>query len=201
MKKSILTDLQTELVSFSKVWSYEPNKVIPDWDGTYCEVISKKNRKYIRPTDKSYDFTFEILPNNPLGLRLDSIGIYIIYDEISCVYVGLTDGKIKQRFDAHISKLTAKHKHHHPKKWREYVKIRYEKKGEKFYDLEEFKIGFYKLSQFFKYLEGQNNKALVEDMETLVYYGLRLNNKDRFLNHVPSIGNKKCRNKWKQFFG
>jgi len=200
MKKSILTDLQTELVSFSKVWSYKPNKVIPDWDGTYCEVISGK-QKYIRPTDKSYDFTFELLPNNPLGLNLDSIGIYIIYDEISCVYVGLTEGNIYQRFDAHISKLTAKNKHHHPKKWREYVKIRYEKKGEKFYDLEEFKIGFYKLSQFFKYLEGQNNKALVEDMETLVYYGLRLNNKDRFLNHVPSIGNKKCRNKWKQFFG
>jgi len=200
MKKSILTDLQTELVSFSKVWSYKPNKVISDWDGTYCEVISGE-KKYIRPNDKSYDFTFELLPNNPLGLSLDSIGIYIIYDEISCVYVGLTEGNIDQRFDAHISKLTAKNKHHHPKKWREYVKIRYEKKGEKFYDLEEFKIGFYKLSQFFKYLEGQNNKALVEDMEALVFYGLRLNNKDRFLNHVPSIGNKKCREKWKQFFG
>jgi hypothetical protein len=137
-----------------------------------------------------------------LSLTPDSEGIYVIRDEFSVIYIGLTDRNIKQRFDAHVSKLTAVNKWHHPVKWRKYVIERSKRNGQAFERLDDFQIGFYDLCDFQSILQGTTVKEQVDVMEALVFYGLCVTNpKERFLNTESSVGNRVSREKWEAFFG
>jgi len=192
----ILRKLDVEQVPLSDVWSYSPNGNRSEWDGQYEKV-----GQYTKPTERGASFSLKLLHGNPLRLTPDSVGIYAIYDDRSCIYVGLTDQKIRQRFNAHVSKLTAVRRHDHPEKWRDYAKARLGSKREKFEVVEEFKLGFFSLGDFELILEGETTKDRVDDMEALIFYGLCVNNpKDRFLNTETSIGTKQSRKKWEAFF-
>ena len=125
----------------------------------------------------------------------------MIYDRIFCVYMGLTDQKICQRFDAHIPKFTAVRNHHHPKRWRDYVESRFNAKGNYFEDLNEFKLGFYDLLDFRFFLEEETDRDLVNEIEALVFYGTCITNrKERFLNEENKVSTKQSRENWKRFF-
>ena len=193
----VLRKLDVKRVPLSDVWSYLPNRNRCIWDGQYEKVGT-----YTQPTNREASFSLKLLPSNPLSLTPYSVGIYAIYDDRSCIYVGLTDQKIRQRFNAHVSKLTAVRRHDHPRRWRDYAKARLRSKGEKFESVEEFELGFFSFEDFALFLEGETTKDCVDDMEALIFYGLCATNpRDRFLNTESSVGNKESREKWKAFFG
>ena len=114
--ESIFEKLKTTFVPFTDVWSYSPNEDRKKWDGQYERVDGET-----RPVDRNASFDLRLISDNALSLTPDSVGIYVIRDELSVIYIGLTDRNIKQRFDAHVSKLTAVNKWLHPVKWQKYA--------------------------------------------------------------------------------
>ena len=197
-----VNELRTDLVPMSDVWSYQPTDMNPEWNGTYQQVRSGK-QTYARPDRNESSFSLKLREDNPLSMNKHSAGIYVIYDTESCIYIGKTDTKISQRFHAHITKLTATNnkRHHHPEKWQAYAKWRAENKTGALNSLDEFSIGFYDLSNFLKFLDGETNKAMMDDMEALIFYGLcSTNDKYRLLNTENQVGSRKAREKWRQFF-
>lgn len=202
MKNEILLKLNTPLIALKEIWSYMPDSFITSkWDGTYYTKIGKNNRTEQRPTYLHSSFELNLKKDNPLKLNRDSSGIYVIYDEVSCIYVGKTDKKIIQRFNAHISKITAVNKHNHPNKWQEYARLRYKNRFKDFRKLDEFKMGFYELEKFKDYLNGTSKDELVSEMEALIFFGLKnKNNNNNFLNTLSSISTSENREKWQNFF-
>ncbi len=195
--ESVAEKLRTTFVPFTDVWSYSPNEDRKEWDGQYERVDGET-----RPVDRNASFDLRLFDDNELSLTPESVGIYVIRDEFSVIYIGLTDRNIKQRFDAHVSKLTAVNKWHHPVKWQKYVIERSKRSGQGFERLDDFEIGFYDLRDFQSVLQGTTVKEHVDDMEALVFYGLCVTNpKERFLNTESSVGNRASRDKWKAFFG
>ena len=192
----VLKKLKTTYASFNDVWFYSPNSDRDNWNGRY-----EKCGIYMRPMFRNAFFDLKLLSVNPLGLTPLSVGIYVIKDESSVIYVGLTKENIVQRFDAHVSKLTAVNKWHHPKRWRKYAEDRLINKPNYFENLNEFEIGFFDFADFQELLVGDSIKDQVEDMEALVYFGLcETNPKERFLNTEASVGTRAKREKWKLFY-
>jgi len=194
--ESVIEKLRTTFVPFTDVWFYSPNEDRKDWDGQYERVDGET-----RPVDRNASFDLRLISDNALSLTPDSVGIYVIRDELSVIYIGLTDRNIKQRFDAHVSKLTAVNKWHHPVRWQKYVIERSKRNGKAFERLDDFQIGFYDLRDFQSNLQGTTDKEHVHDMEALVFYGLCVTNpKERFLNTESIVGNRASREKWEAFF-
>ena len=194
--ESISERLKTTFVPLTDVWSYSPNQDRKEWDGQYERVDGET-----RPVNRNAHFDLRLNNDNALSLTPESVGIYVIRDELSVIYIGLTDRNIKQRFDAHVSKLTAVNKWHHPVRWQKYVTERMKRNSEAFERLDDFEIGFYDFNEFQSLLEGMTVKEQVDDMEALVFYGLRVTNpKDRFLNTESSVGNRASRERWQAFF-
>ena len=195
--ESVTEKLRTTFVPFTDVWFYSPNEDRKDWDGQYERVDGET-----RPVDRNASFDLRLISDNTLSLTPESAGIYVIRDELSVIYIGLTDRNIKQRFDAHVSKLTAVNKWHHPVRWQKYVIERSKRNGQAFERLDDFQIGFYDLRDFQSNLQGTTDKEHVHDMEALMFYGLCVTNpKERFLNTESSVGSRASREKWKGFFG
>ena len=195
--ESVAEKLRTTFVPFTDVWSYSPNEDRKEWGGQYERVDGET-----RPVDRNASFDLRLISDNALSLTPESAGIYVIRDELSVIYIGLTDRNIKQRFDAHVSKLTAVNKWHHPVKWQKYVIERINRNSEAFERLDDFQIGFYDLRDFQPILQGTTVKEHVDDMEALVFYGLCVTSpKERFLNTESSVGSRASRDKWKAFFG
>ena len=194
--ESVIEKLRTTFVPFTDVWFYSPNEDRKDWDGQYERVDGET-----RPVDRNASFDLRLISDNTLSLTPESAGIYVIRDELSVIYIGLTDRNIKQRFDAHVSKLTAVNKWHHPVRWQKYVIERSKRNGQAFERLDDFQIGFYDLHDFQSNLQGTTDKEHVHDMEALVFYGLCVTNpKERFLNTESIVGNRASREKWEAFF-
>lgn len=194
--ESVIEKLRTTFVPFTDVWFYSPNEDRKDWDGQYERVDGET-----RPVDRNASFDLRLISDNTLSLTPESAGIYVIRDELSVIYIGLTDRNIKQRFDAHVSKLTAVNKWHHPVRWQKYVIERSKRNGQAFERLDDFQIGFYDLRDFQSNLQGTTDKEHVHDMEALVFYGLCVTNpKERFLNTESIVGNRASREKWEAFF-
>jgi hypothetical protein len=195
-KKLALDRLRTTFIPFTDVWRYSPNRDRSPWDGSY-EIKGS----YVRPSYRNASFELELLANNRIQLDPRSTGIYVIKDTVSVIYVGLTEKNIRQRFNAHVSKLTAVSKWHHPVRWRKYAEDRYRYSPENLDTLSDFEIGFYSIYDFIDLLAGDSKKEQVDDMEALVFYGLCVTNpKERFLNTETSVSTKSCREKWRQFF-
>ena len=196
-RDSLLERLRTTFVPFTDVWSYSPNEDRKEWNGQYEKVDGET-----RPVARNASFDLRLIADNALNLTPESVGIYIIRDKVSVIYIGLTARNITQRFDAHISKLTAVNKWHHPTKWKKYAIEQMGRKGENFECLDDFQMGFYDFSGFQSFLEGVTVKERVNDMEALVFYGLCVTNpKGRFLNTERSVGTRKSREQWRAFFG
>ena len=194
--ESISERLKTTFVPLTDVWSYSPNRDRKEWDGQYERVDGET-----RPVNRNANFDLRLNNDNALSLTPESAGIYVIRDELSVIYIGLTDRNIKQRFDAHVSKLTAVNKWHHPVRWQKYVIERSKRNGQAFERLDDFQIGFYDLRDFQSNLQGTTDKEHVHDMEALVFYGLCVTNpKERFLNTESIVGNRASREKWEAFF-
>lgn len=189
--------LDTKFVQLTDVWTYSPNTDRARWDGNYERVDSET-----RPTYRSASFDLRLNDGNGLGLTAESVGIYVIRDDISMIYIGKTEKHIGQRFNAHISKFTAVRRHHHPKRWRDYARSRLQARGSKFEVLDEFEMSFYDFSDFEAVLKGATIKEQVEDMEALIFFGLCMTNpKERFLNTEGRVGTRESRENWKAFFG
>jgi hypothetical protein len=191
-ENAVLGMLKTRFVQLTDVWAYSPNADRARWNGNYEKINGET-----RPVDRGASFDLRIIDGNDLKLTTESVGIYAIRDNISVIYIGLTERNIKQRFDAHVSKLTAVNKWHHPERWRNYVSERLQREGNEFECLDEFEIGFYDLSKFQPFLEEDTIAQQVDDMEALVFYGLCVTNpKERFLNTESSVGTRENRKKW-----
>ncbi len=194
--ESISERLKTTFVPLTYVWSYSPNQDRKEWDCQYERVDGET-----RPVNRNAYFDLRLNNDNALSLTPESVGIYVIRDELSVIYIGLTDGNIKQRFDTHVSKLTAVNKWNHPVRWQKYVTERMKRNSEDFEHLDDFEIGFYDFDDFRSFLRGMTVKEQVDDMEALVFYGLCVTNpKDRFLNTESSVGNRASRERWQAFF-
>ena len=94
--------LDTTFVQLTDVWTYSPNTDRARWDGNYERVDSEA-----RPTYRNASFDLRLNDGNGLGLTAESVGIYVIRDDISMIYIGKTEKHIGQRFNAHISRFTA----------------------------------------------------------------------------------------------
>jgi len=194
--ESISERLKTTFVPLTDVWSYSPNQDRKEWDGQYERVDGET-----RPVARNASFDLRLAYGNGLNLTAQSVGIYVIRDDISMIYIGKTEKHIVQRFNAHISKFTAVRRHHHPKRWRDYARSRLQAKGSKFEVLDEFEMSFYDFSDFEAVLKGPTIKEQVKDMEALIFYGLCVTNpKERFLNTEGRVGTRESREKWKAFF-
>ena len=192
----IIEMLDTKFVQLTDVWAYSPNTDRARWNGNYEKVDSET-----RPMCRKASFDLRLTDGNALDLTTESVGIYVIRDDISIIYIGKTEKRIEQRFNAHISKLTAVRRHNHPKRWRDYAVSRLQSKGSKFEVLDEFEMSFYDFSDFEAVLKGASIKEQVEDMEALVFYGLCVTNpKERFLNTEGRVGTRESRDKWKGLF-
>lgn len=194
--------LQPNLVALTAVWSYQPSLSDKGWNGSY-HAIQSGSQSYARPARDEGSFELTLRQNNPLGLTRQSIGIYVIYDREQCLYVGKTDTKIEQRFHAHVTKLTATNnkRHHHPKKWQEYARQRWEADHSSLNRLDDFKLGFYDLPDFLKFLDQGTDQEMVNEMEALIYFGLKdLNGKAPRLNTEGQVGHRSAREKWQSVF-
>ena len=201
-KHDIQSALQPNLVALEAVWSYQPSLSDTSWSGSY-HAIQSGEQSYVRPQRDEVSFELTLRKDNPLGLTRQSIGIYVIYDRERCLYVGKTDTKIEQRFHAHVTKLTATNnkRHHHPKKWQDYARKRWEADRSSLNRLDGFKLGFYDLSDFLKFLDQGTNQAMVNEMEALVYFGLKdLNGNAPLLNTEGQVGHRVAREKWQHVF-
>ena len=200
--QDVKSALKSNLVAMTAVWSYQPSLSDKSWNGSYHAIQSGK-QSYIRPERDEGSFELRLREDNPLGLTGQSTGIYIIYDRDRCLYVGKTDTKIEQRFHAHVTKLTATNnkRHHYPKKWQDYARKRWEADRSSLNRLDGFKLSFYDLSDFLKFLDQGTNEAMVNEMEALVYFMLKnLNGEAPLLNTEGQVGHRVAREKWRRIF-
>lgn len=203
MIRKRFTDLKSAPVRFDSIWIVESKEVSFDWDCSFGG-FPRKNPTEKRPNRKVSTLKLTLNLRNSLSLSAESIGIYAIYDETSCIYVGKTHQNIEQRFHAHVSKLTGTNvgRHHHPKKWQEYSSQRFQRLGEASADLEEFSIQFFSLSGYSSYLVHAAEADEINELEAMIYYGLQITNPpERFLNVEHQVGTKVNRETWKARFG
>lgn len=200
-RREIIIKLQSLGVPLSDVFNISFLEKIPDWGKEY-KLVKSGQSFYERPDRDFCKFDIKLHYLNPLNLNDKSTGIYAIYENSKCIYVGKTNNNIVQRFDAHISKIFAinNNKHHHPKNWQRYAKDRFENKNGGV-DISDFFVKFYPLMEYYKIFNNISSNDNIDHMEAMIYYGKKqINNEFCFLNHEPSVGNKSARAAWRDFF-
>ena len=155
--------LKKGFINLDQIIDYDPPKYIPNWDGSFKSHKYGKSF-YIRPNKESSSFNLKIKDYNPLGISKESIGIYVIVNDLmNFFYVGKTINNIYQRLSSHIQKITAtnNNKNTTPVKWQKLGFERYNKLQEKSVLIDDLQLSFYDLSEF----EGYD----IDDLEALIY--------------------------------
>ena len=73
--------LKKGFVNLDQIIDYDPPKYIPNWDGSFKSHKYGKSF-YIRPNKESSSFNLKIKDYNPLGISKESIGIYVIVNDL-----------------------------------------------------------------------------------------------------------------------
>jgi hypothetical protein len=182
---------KSNTTAFNNIINYEPcdyNK----WDGSYKEIFYGKKTKLIQPKRKFSDFTLSIKKENSLGFSQKSIGIYLLKN-IDVFYIGKTDKNVSQRLNAHITKITGVNnkRYHHPKKWREYALVRYNKLHEGSLKIDDFDFTFFDLKNFDNYLASTTDENKLSEFESIVFfYFLNFFQDFKTLNTISQVGIK-----------
>ena len=183
--------LKFKTSSFKSVINYEPGDY-KKWDGTYKEIFYGKKNKLIQPQRDFSDFKLSINEGNSIGFSEKSIGIYLLKNN-EVFYIGKTDKKINQRFNAHITKITGinNKRHHHPKKWREYAFDRYNNLLEGSLKIDDFEFTFFDLKYFENYIASSTDEKKLSEFESIVFFYFQNFFQDlKTLNTISQVGIK-----------
>jgi len=201
LTKDLFKDLKSPKTPISEVWNIRFSDVQPEWNQRYRSVRSGKSL-YVRPDRAFYGLNVNLYDQNPLNLTHMSSGIYAIFENSRCIYVGKTQMNIAQRFDAHISKISAinNNKYHHPQNWQKYAVSRYRRNCDSS-DLSDIFVKFYPLADWSEIFCNVNDDEVIDHMEAMIFYAKKYISSDYcMLNHEPSVGVKNARQKWRSFF-
>lgn len=191
IRKTIRDEFLLNAIKLGDVFRISPGAIKSEWDGSYETFSYGSNRSLVRPRRPLEESTVELLHDNAVKISPKSVGVYIIFDN-DFFYVGKTNGKMLQRFDAHITKIAAINngRHHHPKKWRDFAKARYSimRPGDDI--LAGLRVSFCPLSDLSKYLVSEDKISALSELESLIFYCMKNEYKEKFtLNSEAQIGN------------